>query len=89
MLRVNARDLVFWFFGLGTAIAVNLVSESRQSVKVILIAISVAAAIGAAALLSGVDPSSYLRHYAPHVLLTIATPLILLAAVGVWSDYTW
>jgi hypothetical protein len=80
--------MAFWFFGLGVAIAVNKVSNSQQAIKIIVIAVVVAAAIAGWVALDAVAKSSYLRYYIPYVLLALATPLILLAAVGVWGDYT-
>lgn len=80
--------MAFWFFGLGVAIAVNKVSNSEQAIKIIVIAVVVAAAIAGWAALDAEAESSYLRRYIPNVLLAVATPLILLAAIGMWGDYT-
>jgi hypothetical protein len=86
-LSLNARDLVAWFSGLGTAIAVNRVSNSDQHYfKVLLMVILVAAVIGATSLLRQEEKRSYLLRYTRPVLLTIAIPLTLLTAVT-GNDY--
>lgn len=78
-----------WWLGNATAIAVNLVSgNARIAARVLLVALGISVTVAARnAITSGAHRTSTLRKIIPNLALTIAAPLIIMSALGVWVGY--
>jgi len=82
------RDLAAWSVGVAMSIAVNIVSGSTApALRVALAALATGGVLGATYLIRRSDATSTLRHFLPPVLLTVASPLILMSVLGAWGGY--
>jgi uncharacterized membrane protein YoaK (UPF0700 family) len=83
------RDLAAWLLGVATSIAVNLASgKTAAAVRLTLAALAISGALAATYWIRRqLDVSSDLRYYMLPILLTVASPLILLSVLGPVGGY--